>query len=1379
MSRIKPPTEFDFQKPSTWPEWRKRFDRYVLASKLNAEAKEVQISTLVYSMGSEAEKIFGTFETTADTTLAEVLEKYDNYFNPRVNVIHERAVFHSRQQGSSETVESYLRALYDLAEHCAFDKKEETIRDRLVVGLRDRELSEKLQLQAELTLADAVKQARQHEQVKHQLQEQRPAGHVDAAESSNLQYRQGARGRARGQRSRGPRSSGPARGGRTYSGAKAPNHPSCTRCGRSHKQQEPCPARGQRCRKCGKLGHFAAMCRTGRSVNELEEEHSGFLDSMNSVEMEEPNQQPIYFLGTVVTDTEPWTTDIKIKGSVFTFKIDTGADVSVMSAEDYKKLHPSPKLQPPNTTLKSPGGIVQCMGKFETEVELKNEQFQFQIFVVKGTQHNLLSRDAAFTMGLVKRVEAVGPLFGELDDRPADCPPVKITLQKDAQPYSVHTARRIPIPLIEKVEEELKRMEKAEIIQKITEPTDWCAPIIPVMKKNGKVRICTDLRKLNAAVKRERYVLPTIDHMLHKLEGSTVFSKLDATSGYWQIPLDESTAKLTTFITPSGRYYYKRLPFGISSAPEIFQRTMEEILKDEPNVICFYDDILVYSKNERDHEIHLQRVFDKLKSVNLKLNHSKCQLRKSEVEFLGHRVTKDGIFPDPSKVEAIINMPDPQNVHELRRILGMVNFLGRYIPHLSTTLQPVNELLEADKAWTWGPAQAEALQTVKRQLSTAPTLAFFDLSKPTVVSADASSYGLGGVLLQEVQGELKPVAYCSRSLTSTEKRYAQIEKECLATVWACDKFSRYLLGLHHFKVMTDHKPLIPLMNNKDLQDCPVRCQRMLMRLMRFHFTAEYLPGKKMIVADTLSRSPQETTSEGETVRLEEDVEMHVNAVRATWPATDNKLEQIAEESQKDPLMQAAIRYTREGWPRYEADVEVGIRDLYQMRAELSENNGLLLRGNRIIVPQSLRKEVVEKIHAGHQGINKCRERAKLSVWWPGINEAITRIVENCQHCQERRPTQKKEPLIPTELPDRPFQKVAADLCEHEGENYLVLIDYYSRYLEIAHLSNMTASTVIYRVKNIFARHGVPETLFTDNGSQFTSTEFQQFSAEWGFSHVTSSPHHPQSNGEAERAVQLAKKILDQDDVFQGLLAYRATPSSATGRSPAELLFGRQLRTSIPTLPQNLQPATVKKKTVEKTDRDRKKRNQRNYDAHHGARPLPELKSGDKVWQKLDKEKKWGNPGTVVKQLAPRSYLVETPKGKVCRNRRHLRQAHPVYQGASRAAALNPDLNPTSTPLPMTNIPLKIPPPVSIIQRPEAGASAHMGAPSTADDDPAVRQPPEPPDASGRILPSPSTSSPPRRRAPQRGTTSPVTPPVPRPTVTRSGRQVVVPARYQD
>ena len=290
-------------------------------------------------------------------------------------------------------------------------------------------------------------------------------------------------------------------------------------------------------------------------------------------------------------------------------------------------------------------------------------------------------------------------------------------------------------------------------------------------------------------------------------------------------------------------------------------------------------------------------------------------------------------------------------------------------------------------------------------LMSTPALAFFGPAKLTIVSADASSYGIGASLFQDHEGQLKPVAFCYRTLTSGEVKYAQIEKECLASVWACEHFSRYLIGLETFTLLTDHKPLVPLINTQDLDKVPVRCQRLLMRLRRFSAKAEYVPGKHLIVPDTLSRSPLKIN---EVSTIEKCVELFAIQIESTRSVSDAKIQKIKEESLKDRYLQAAMSYTKNGWPTHRNAVTEPVKGYFDARSELSVSNDLLLYRDGIVIPVSLRSEIIGTIHEGHQGASKCLDRVKMTVWWPGISRLIKENVLACEFCQIHRSSHHKE-----------------------------------------------------------------------------------------------------------------------------------------------------------------------------------------------------------------------------------------------------------------------------------------------------------------------------------------------------------------------------------
>ena len=522
----------------------------------------------------------------------------------------------------------------------------------------------------------------------------------------------------------------------------------------------------------------------------------------------------------------------------------------------------------------------------------------------------------------------------------------------------------------------------------------------------------------------------------------------------------------------------------------------------------------------KNHDENLLHLLKRAREINLKFNKKKLNLRRSEVKFKGHVLTSDGPKPDADKVKAAAEMPRPTTKQETLSLLGFVNYLAKFLPHLSEVAQPLRELKTKNARFMWSSQHHKSFTEVKKLVSAHPVLKYYDMDAEVTIQCDASEKGLGATLLQNGQ----PVAFASRTLTPLEQRYAQIEKECLAIVFAWTKFSQYITRRELVTVESDHKPLQSIFK-KSLLPAPGRLQRMILRLQKYNINVVYKPGSQMYVADHLSRAyladQEEPSDEFQVFALELEEINLLNNVKIS----SERLAQLQKATEQDPIMQSLKNTILIGWPDAREEVPTPIQDYWNYREELTLYNGVLFKNQRIIIPQALRSEVIARLHSSHQGIEACLRKALHRVFWPAMQHDVRNAVLTCQVCAESQPNNPSMPMQSHEIPDRPWSRVATDLFSLKSKDYIVLVDYYSDYIEVSPLTDTTSSTIIKFLKVQFSQHGIPDVLVSNNGPQYISNEFVQFANEWEFRHVSSCPHHQKANGKAESAIKIAKNLF--------------------------------------------------------------------------------------------------------------------------------------------------------------------------------------------------------------------------------------------------------------
>ena len=1314
-------------------EWRRRWDDYAVMVDLSKLPRQKQLIQLRMSLTLETQRILEhTLDIPPDTdkTVEDVLDVLQEHIKNLRNEALRRRELLSCKQLEGESFSAFYVRLKHIAEEvdiCPGSSSlcEETqLKMIILMGVRDEELVQKLiSLDTTASLQDVVNTCRSYEAARKATSDIRSPGPRMYA-TSTYKKQKGYEKAAASISSSKPPDPCQSCARLHASSAKCPAVDStCKNCGRKGHwaRTQKCPAATAQCRACSRIGHFDKCCRSG---GKAATQRSSPNDNTTTASHKPQTQKKpsCRRVGPSPTETSQPVCISLSHGSTTSHIYmlpDTGADITIMGPQHLDSLHiPRTSLQPPPSSPprnadNSP--MAPALGTFRATLTLGKHSCSATIQVNRGIQIPLLSLAHCKELAIVsssfpKQISEVIhvnrctglPLppttspaaakqyfLKEFKDvlvskedlktaplKPMAGPPMRIHLKEGAAPFAINTPRQIPFAYRSQVKDELDSMVAQGIIKPAgDEPSEWCHPLVVVPKHSG-VRITVDLTKLNSQVSRPTHPSPTPFAAIRSVDPKArYFTTADALCGYWQLHLAEEDQRLTTFITPYGRFQHCRGPMGFAAIGDAYCLRGDMALQGLQNCVKVVDDILMY---DEDYPTHLRRIYDMLarcRANGITLNREKFVVAAPRVNFCGYQLSDEGISADPEKVTAIRDFPTPTNLTDLRSFMGLVNQLAEFTPDIAATAQPLRPLMSPKRAFLWTPDHDEAFRQVKAALLSPPVLASFDPDRPVILQTDASRlYGIGYALLQDHgNGRLRLVQCGSRFLADAETRYATIELEMLAVVWAMSKCRLYLSGLQHFTLMSDHRPLIPILNHYSLDAIEnPRLQRLKEKIAPYLYTAVWRAGKQLSIPDALSRAPvSHPTPEDETACADSTAHLRavisVNAVASDEDVppqdSDRTLQDLREAARLDPSYSRLRDCVTSGFPPNRYDLHNDLLPFWKLRDSLSTDGELVLYGPRIVVPAALRRRTLARLHDSHRGVEATKRRARQTVFWPGIDSDVTNTVRDCEPCQVLQPSLQQEPLLNDDHPTRPFESVSADFFSVSGKSFLVVTDRLSGWpVVVPCKGDTTASNTIRIFCRYFREVGVPLRLRTDGGPQFTSRDFEDFLKRWGVHHVVSSPHYPQSNGHAEAAVKSVKHLIlktapsgniDNEDFDRGLLELRNTPG-VSGRSPAQVLYGRPLRSCVPAHPESFSEEwQAKSEDCDRRAAARAQQIKSQYDQH--ARPLSRLSIGQTVRIQDPISHRWNKVGVVMSCGRSRDYEVRLPSGRVWwRNRRFLR-----------------------------------------------------------------------------------------------------------------------------
>lgn len=1243
-------------------------DRLMQYFLINEVQEDKKVPLFITVMGGETYKILKSLSSpTAPSALkfSEIVNTLKQHFKPKVNKRAERFKFSKSNQEQGESISEFIVKLKSLAQSCEFGTfLDDALTDKFIVGLRSEEIQQELLQHPDVKFDKCCERALNIEMSVKEVKSMNPSvvcHYISQTDRTRSRHRSQSN-QSRQSQGRSDSVSSPSARYRhnqsptsSYRQIRNPSpqnqnvlRSNCSRCGRYSHHESKCPAKHWQCYSCYNYGHTSKVCRI--------QSRGGTVKIINSI-----NQQ-----------NQPAECIIQIESQEVSMEVDTGACSSVISLVKYRNSFSYIRLNQVNESFSTvTGQIIKVVGKITVDVVFRTKACKLELIVVDSEREfkPLLGRSwldvvlpewKVMFMGLTTSYSVNNLTTNDILERikmefpnVMDCESVNqriegfkvdILLEEGAKPI-FHKGYTVAYQLRPKVEAELARLCELDILEPV-KFSNWASPIVSVPKTNGEIRVCVDFKvTVNKMVKTEHYPLPRVDDIFASLANCNYFCVIDLTGAYQQLLVSEESREYLTINTHRGLFRYKRLPFGLKSAPSIFQSIMDQILSGLEGVVSYLDDILVGGKDYRDCRNKLWLVLETLNRYKVQINLSKCKLLSPSVEYLGHTLSADGIRPNNEKIQAIVNAPAPTNVSQLQSFLGLLNYYGKFIPNLSTNLVDLYYLLKKDVKFEWSASCQSAFEKCKSLILKHNLLELYDPDKPIVIATDASPYGVGAILSHLVNGVEKPVLFVSSTLSPAERNYSQLHREALAIVFGIKKFHKYIYG-HEFVIQTDHQALREIFNpNKSTPPvAAARLQRWAVILSMYNYRIEYRRGSEMSHVDALSRLP-----------VQSKTNIDSNLCIKSFNFTDGlplKLENIVTEMEKDICLSQVINFCMYGWPDSHSLSEE-LKVYFNKRDYLSCEDKCLYYMNRVVIPRTLSSKVLGLLHENHAvGIVRMKMIARSYVWWFKIDRDIEHYVNSCIVCQQSRNVPKE--VVKTSWPEAiyPFQRIHIDFFKFENNSFLIIVDAFTKFLEIILMKITTASAVITALDKTFSIFGLPNEIVSDNGPPFGSFEFLKFAEKFNIQLTKSPPYHPESNGLAERNVQTVKSVLSkfllgetkqltiQQRLNKFLTQQRNSPCMSTSKTPSEMLFSYKPKILLDLINPKKVQFSLDNNNQEKTNnkivttKEKSKKNERDKQI------CKNFVRGDKVLfqNHFRSYVKWV-PAIVLKKVSPLTFLI--------------------------------------------------------------------------------------------------------------------------------------------